>query len=463
MSADIIQARTPAESLLASTFDESKARLPGNACVAKWREDAFKVFTASGLPHRRIETWHYTDLRSLMREALPVAAAPGAAILSSLRKEFAADGAGAARLVLVDGFFVPELSSGLPEGIQVRSLASVLTDGRSDLLALLASQDLGQDLGARDTIVALNAALMQDGVVIEVAPGTVIAEPLHLIHVAASPVPAAHFSRSALILGAGASIRLSESCHAVYRPGTVPASHANACLILSLGDGARLTHTAMVTGTVADSVRIETLVARLGAGVKFDSFALVSGIGLVRRQLFVRFEGSGAEARLSGVSLLGGREHADTTLFVDHAAPACVSRETYKYILDEEATGVFQGKIHVAPSAQKTDGKMLSRAVLLSDRAAMNNKPELEIFADDVVCGHGATCGGLDADQLFYLQTRGLTLPEAEALLLEAFAGELIDGLGHDGLINTFRCEVKAWLSSRPKALMPPAPAGAIA
>jgi Fe-S cluster assembly protein SufD len=93
----------------------------------------------------------------------------------------------------------------------------------------------------------------------------------------------------------------------------------------------------------------------------------------------------------------------------------------------------------------------------------MNNKPELEIFADDVVCGHGATCGGLDADQLFYLQTRGLTLPEAEALLLEAFAGELIDGLGHDGLINTFRCEVKAWLSSRPKALMPPAPAGAIA
>jgi Fe-S cluster assembly protein SufD len=466
MSANILQARTAAEIFLASTFDESKARLPGNACVAKWREDAFRVFAASGLPHRRIEAWHYTDLRTLMRDALPVATAPGATVLSALREEFAATGEAAApRLVLVDGFFAPELSSGLPEGLKVSSLACVLTEGRPDLIALLSSQDLGQDLakdlGARESIVALNAALMQDGVVIEVAPGTVLADPVHLIHVTASPVPAAHFSRSALIIGAGASIRLAESCHAAHHAGTVPTAQANACLIVSIGDGATLAHTAMVTGTAPGSMRLETMMARLGADAKFDSFALVSGIGLVRRQIFVRFDGRGAEASLSGISLLGGREHADTTLHVEHAAQACVSRETFKYILDEEATGVFQGKIHVAPGAQKTDGKMLSRAVLLSDMAAMNNKPELEIFADDVVCGHGATCGSLDDDQLFYLQTRGLPLPEAEALLLEAFAGELIDGLGHDGLINAFRCEVRAWLAARHKALVPPVPAGA--
>ena len=462
MSANILQARTPAEIFLASAFDESKARLPGNACVAKWREDAFKVFTASGLPHRRIEAWHYTDLRALMRDALPVATAPGAPVLSALREEFAATGEMAApRLVLVDGFFAPELSSGLPEGIKVSSLAGVLTEGRPDLIALLSSQDLAKDLGARESIVALNAALMQDGVVIEVAPGTVLAEPIHLIHVTASRVPVAHFSRSALIIGAGASIRLAESCHAAHHAGTVPTAQANACLIVSLGDGARLAHTAMVTGTAPGSMRLETMMAWLGAEAKFDSFALVSGIGLIRRQIFVRFDGRGAEASLSGVSLLGGREHADTTLHVEHAAQACISRETFKYILDEEATGVFQGKIHVAPGAQKTDGKMLSRAVLLSDMAAMNNKPELEIFADDVVCGHGATCGSLDDDQLFYLQTRGLPLPEAEALLLEAFAGELIDGLGHDGLINAFRCEVRAWLAARHKALVPPVTAGA--
>ena len=158
MSANILQARTAAEIFLASTFDESKARLPGNACVAKWREDAFQVFTASGLPHRRIEAWHYTDLRALMRDALPVATAPGAAVLSALREEFAATGETAApRLVLVDGFFAPELSSGLPEGIKVSSLACVLTEGRPDLIALLSSQDLAKDLGARESIVALNA------------------------------------------------------------------------------------------------------------------------------------------------------------------------------------------------------------------------------------------------------------------------------------------------------------------
>ena len=178
---------------------------------------------------------------------------------------------------------------------------------------------------------------------------------------------------------------------------------------------------------------------------------------------FCGSKAAGAEASLSGVSLLGGREHADTTLQVEHAAQGCVSRETFKYILDEEATGVFQGKIHVAPGAQKTDGKMLCRAMLLSDMAAMNNKPELEIFADDVVCGHGATCGGLDIDQLFYLQTRGLPLPEAEALLLEAFAGELIDAIGHDGLKNDFRGEARAWLSARQKTLAAPSLQGAIA
>ena len=445
MSAEIIPARTPAEVFLASAFERSKATLPGNAKVAKWREDTFRRFYAAGLPHRRIEAWHYTDLRSLMREALPVATPPDAAVLETLRAQFDNAGTAAPRLVLIDGFFAPELSTPMPDGIKITSLASALSEGQPDLITLLSSQDLGTE----DPIVSLNAALMQDGVIIEVAAGTQIAEPLHLIHVTSSPLPAAHFSRSALLIGAGAAIRLAESCHSASPIVEAVASHANACLIISIGDGARLAHTAMVTGAAPHAVRLETMLARVGARAKFDSFALVSGIGLVRRQTFLRFEGAGAEASFSGASLLGGREHADTTLLVEHMAPACRSRETYKYILDEEATGVFQGKIYVAPKAQKTDGKMLSRAVLLSDMAAMNNKPELEIFADDVVCGHGATCGGLDADQLFYLQTRGLPLPEAEALLLEAFAGELIDGIGDDGLINEFRGQLRTWLAAR--------------
>jgi Fe-S cluster assembly protein SufD len=451
MNADIIPARTPAEIFLARAFDASKAGLPGNTDVANWRDASFNAFKTSGLPHRRIETWHYTDLRALMRDALPLATAPGAATIDVLRKEFAAAGLPARRLVLVDGFFVPELSGDLPEGLKARSLASVLTEGRSDLIAQLSCQDLA----ARDPIVSLNAALMQDGVVIEVAPGTVIAEPVNLIHVTASPAPAAHFSRSALMIGAGASVRLAESMHTAHRSQT-RAGQANACLIVSLGDGAKFAHTAMVTGTAPGGARLESAMVRIGARAKFDSFALVAGIGLVRRQMFVRFEGAESETSLSGVSLLGGREHADTTLLVEHAAPGCLSRETFKYILDEEATGVFQGKIHVAPGAQKTDGKMLCKAMLLSGMAAMNNKPELEIFADDVVCGHGATCGGLDLDQLFYLQTRGLPFAQAEALLLEAFAGELVDGIGHEGLIKAYRREVSAWLVARHGATATP-------
>jgi Fe-S cluster assembly protein SufD len=444
MNADIIPARTPAEIFLAEAFNASKGRLPGNTDVTKWRADSFGVFSASGLPHRRVEAWHYTDLRALMRDALPLATGPSPATIDELRKEFTAAGAPTRRLVLVDGFFAPALSGGL-QGIKVRSLASVLTEGRPDLIALLSSQDLA----TQDSIVSLNAALMQDGVVIEVAPGTVIAEPVNLIHVSASPVPAAHFSRSALLIGAGASLRLAESMHVANRAQTVRAGQANACLIVSLDNGAKLAHTAMVMGTAPGGVRLESVMVRIGARAKFDSFTVVAGIGLVRRQMFVRFDGAESETSLSGVSLLGGREHADTTLLVEHAAPGCVSRETFKYILDGEATGVFQGKIRVAPGAHKTDGKMLCQAMLLSDSAAMNNKPELEIFSDDVACGHGATCGGLDQDQLFYLQTRGLPFAQAEALLLEAFAGELVDGIGHQGLIKAYRREVSAWLSAR--------------
>jgi Fe-S cluster assembly protein SufD len=391
-----------------------------------------------------------------MRESLPLASVPDSEIVKELRKQFAGADVPKQRLVLMDGFFVPELSDALPEGVKIRSLASALTEGRPDLIALLSSHDLA----VQDPVVSLNAALMQDGVLIEVAPGAVIAEPVNLIHITASPTPAAHFSRSALIVGSGASIRFAESCELKDRTGTASASQANASLIVCLGDGASLSHTAMMSKASPGSVRIDTVMARIGARAKFDSFALVSSVDLVRRQMFVRLEGTDSQAFLNGVSLLGGREHADMTLRVEHAAGRCTSRETFKYILDEQSTGVFQGKVQVAPEAQKTDSKMISKAVLLSESAAMNSKPELEIFADDVVCGHGSTSGSLDKDQLFYLQTRGLPIAEAEALLLEAFAADVIDGIGHEDLVNAFRRKVRAWLSARQRFATAPSPRG---
>jgi Fe-S cluster assembly protein SufD len=439
MNAPITAPRTPTEAALTETFDAALASLPGDATVRKLREAAFGAFRAAGLPHRRIEAWHYTDLRALMREALPLAARPDAAAIERLRDELSKS-APARRLAIVDGVFIPELSDAPPPGVTVRSLAAVLEEGRPDLIALLAAQDFG----GTDTIVALNAALMQDGVVIEVAPGAAVAEPIHLVYAAASSAPSARFSRSAVVVGAGASLRLAEESHGSY------AGQTHNCLIVTVGDEAKFAHAAMLTGMAPGSLRIESLIARVGARARFESFALISGGGgLVRRQIFARFEGAGAEGSLSGVSLLRGREHADTTLNVEHTAPGCKAIENFRYILDEEATGVFQGKINVAKDAQKTDARMLSRALLLTDNVAMNNKPELEIFADDVACGHGATCGGLSEDQLFYLQTRGLPHAEAEALLLEAFAAELVDEIGDERLVELFRAEIARWLLAR--------------
>jgi Fe-S cluster assembly protein SufD len=178
-------------------------------------------------------------------------------------------------------------------------------------------------------------------------------------------------------------------------------------------------HTAIVEGEGA--LHVESLVARLGESAELRAFGYVSNGDLVRRQIFASLVGENAKIALNGLSLLDGKRHADTTLVVDHIAPHGESREFFKHIVADEATGVYQGKVIVQPGAQKTDGGMKSQAILLSPNAVMNNKPELEIFADDVVCGHGATVGALDRDQLFYLRARGIPETEAEAMLLEAF------------------------------------------
>ena len=192
-----------------------------------------------------------------------------------------------------------------------------------------------------------------------------------------------------------------------------------------------------------------TLDARLGAHAQFDCFSLITGGALVRRQVFAAMAGPHARLGLRGLSLLRGAQHADTTLVVDHAAPGGESREFFRHIIDDEATGVFQGKIIVRPGAQKTDGGMKSNALLLGADAAMMNKPELEIFADDVVCGHGATCGELDGDHLFYIMARGIPRAEAEAMLLEAFAVETIEGVGDQSARDDLHGQITSWLAAR--------------
>ncbi len=194
---------------------------------------------------------------------------------------------------------------------------------------------------------------------------------------------------------------------------------------------------------------LSTLAVKLGAESSFNSINVVTGSAVSRHQVFALFSGENSTAQINGATMIKGRQHSDSTLIVEHGAPHCESRELFKTVIDDDATGVFQGKIIVPPHAQKTDGRMMSAALLLSEGGAMNNKPELEIFADDVQCGHGATCGQLDEDLLFYLMARGLPKVEAESLLIQAFLGEAVEFVENESLRDALIAYVEGWLAAR--------------
>ena len=441
MNAEVAAIKTAAEAALAEAFAQARDRLPGDEAIVARRDAAFDVFAKAGLPHRRIEEWKYTDLRALMRDAKPLASPPDAS--AKARGKNAGRILGdldARRLLFVDGVFIPELSDlrDLEPGLVVGSLAQALTEGDPVVTARL-----GKLAPNNDAAVALNTALMGDGAVIRVASGATIERPLHLLFVA-SDKPAAIFTRSLVTIDHRARVMLIES----HEGPAASDYQVNAALELFAGDGAHVDHVKVI-GEGAEALHVSTLAAAIGAHARFNSFSFVSGGAVVRNQLFLRLDGEGTVAGVRGASLLNNRQHADTTLFADHIARDCQSREMFKSVLDNEAHGVFQGRITVRRHAQKTDAKMMTQALLLSERAEADNKPELEIFADDVQCGHGATAGALDEALKFYLMARGIPPAQAEAMLIQAFLGEAIEGIEHAGLREALIEDVAAWLAAR--------------
>jgi Fe-S cluster assembly protein SufD len=197
------------------------------------------------------------------------------------------------------------------------------------------------------------------------------------------------------------------------------------------------------------ALHIASLLANIGARASFNQLGFVAGGALIRNQLFVRLAGEGATVDIKGAALLAGKQHADTTLAIDHTAANCQSRETFKAVVDDTARAVFQGKITVSQGAQKTDAKMMCRALLLSDEAEADSKPELEIFADDVQCGHGTTTGAIDEELRFYLMARGIPEKDAEALLVQAFVGEVIEGAANESIKGALTDAMLGWLGQR--------------
>jgi Fe-S cluster assembly protein SufD len=439
--ADLKVIKTDAETALAQAYSAARDRLPGDGAVASQREAAFALFAQEGLPHRRIEDWKYTDLRALMREAKPLASPPDAE--AKMRAKNAAAFLGdveTRRLMFVDGAFVPELSdlTALEAGLAVGSLADALAEGDPAVLA-----HLGKLAPKGDLAVALNTAFMGDGAVIRVARGATIERPLHLCFVS-SQKPASMFVRSLMVVAPGARAMLIES----HEGASGSDYQVNAALEVVVGDGAHVDHVKVVADG-AEALHVSTLAAAVGAKARFNSFSFTMGGAVVRNQIFLNFDGEDTVAGIRGATLIRGRQHADSTLVANHIARGCQSREVFKTVLDDEAHGVFQGRIIVRHGAQKTDSKMMTQALLLSDRAEADNKPELEIYADDVQCGHGATSGALDDELKFYLMARGIPAAEAEALLIQAFLGEAIEGIEHAGLREALADCVVAWLKAR--------------
>jgi len=348
---------------------------------------------------------------------------------------------GAHRLVLVDGVLVPALSdiSALEAGISVRTLREVLEDGDNDARGELL--DSGVIAGP---MISLNAAMATDGALVTFAEGAAPQKPVHIVHVATRSSDAI-YTRSLVTIGKRAKVTLLESFVAA---DGAKSYQAHDTITIRLGDEAELQHVRLMNDA-PDAINITNAIFSIHAKSRLNTLNMTSGGGVSRYQGYLTFVGEGAEATANGVSLLKGRQHADNTLFLDHAVPNCFSREIFRSVLDDRAHSVFQGRIMVRPHAQKTDAKMMTRALLLSDEAEADNKPELEIFADDVAFGHGATTGALDESLLFYLRARGLSEREAQAMLIQAFVGEAIESIANDDLRELAMATAERWLAAR--------------
>jgi Fe-S cluster assembly protein SufD len=425
----------------AERFAAVAASLPGHDVpwLRELRREAAARFARLGLPSPRVEQWKYTNLNTL-------AVVP-------FEKHELADGGGDDRLVMLPSALSPHrlvfvngrcrpdqsLLSGLPSAVTVTSLAEALRQDPDSLQPVLS-----EALAEENSLLALNAAFMTDGYVIRLAAGATPDQPLELLFVTTSQSAAAHHLRNLITLEAGSSATLIER----YVGDAAAATYwSHPVCDIRLGQGATLRHYKLQDeGHKAFHLAATAVQAEHDA--RYESFVLTTGAGLARNEIKVVLDGTGASCRLDGGYLARGRQHVDTTTEIIHAQPHTTSEEVYKGVLDDQARGVFQGRIVVKPDAQKSDGHQLSKAILLSERAEIDTKPELEIYADDVKCSHGATAGELDEDALFYLRARGIDMAEARRLLIEAFIGDALENVTDPMVRTGLQHHISAWMAN---------------
>ncbi len=425
----------------AEQFGALRATLPGAGLpwLAQLRDDAMTQFALEGMPTRKIEDWKYTNLSALeAAKFIPAEACENGVSRDSLPTLIGAEH----QLVFVNGRFRADLSAICipPQGVFIGCLAEVLEKDPRSLEGCLGRAGEADGL----PMLALNTAMMTDGLYLRLEDGVDLASVVEVIHVSVGgAAPTAHFPRNLIVAGEGSHATIIE--HHIGDGGT---TFANVVTEIIAGENAGIRH-CKVQAEGAQAYHIAILQARLAKNASLDSFYFASGAKLSRNEIRVRLEGEGADCRLYCAYMMKDRQHADHTTLIDHAAPHTTSREVYKGVLDGRARAVFQGKILVRPDAQKIDGHQLNRTLLLSDRAEIDSKPELEIHADDVKCSHGATTGEIDEEALFYLRARGIPEDQARGMLVEAFLREVIDGIAMAGLREPLADRVVRWMGSR--------------
>jgi Fe-S cluster assembly protein SufD len=401
------------------------------------RRSALARFGELGLPTRRQENWRFTNLRALETTDYPPASVETAADETALTPYRLAGATH--RIVLVNGRFAPALSAvgALPSGVYLAPLSAALRE-RADLAAALFD---GSDSVANQPFAALNAAFAGDGFVLALEDGVALETPVEIIHLGHAAAPQAAHTRNAVLAGKHSRARIIESHAGTGR------YWRNLVTRVELGEGAALRHVALQDDS-GEAINTGLSRVALAAGARYESFTLTLGALLSRADAVVTIAGERAYCGIGGAYLLRGRQEATIATLIDHAAPGSETREVFKGVVEDRAHGVFQGKIQVRREAQQTNAHQLNKNLLLSPRAAIDSKPELEIFADDVKCSHGATIGDLDETAMFYLQARGIPEAEARRMLIEAFAADAIELVDDTAAQAYLRRHLDTWLAN---------------
>ncbi len=426
-------------------FEEGLPELSGMASpwINSLRRNGIDQFDSAGFPSSKLEAWKYTRLRPneyktfrRAKDSDGSAYVPEFPSLPSVGEE-------SHKLVFVNGVVRPDLSrlERLPDGVKVTAMQEELNHNSEWIRAYLGC--IGDHEGK--PLMSLNTALMNSGVVVHVERGIHVEDPIQIVFIGGlTDDPVSWYPRNLIVLEEGAEATLIQSNTGIGSS----AYFTNAVTEIEVANAANLHHYRINTDNEF-STHLGSVHLKIGRDANYDGFGLNIGGRLVRTEIFARLEGQGGHCALNGAYLLKGREHCDNTTVIEHVVPNTTCSEIFKGVLDDQSRGVFQGRIVVHKDAQGTNGHQLSNALLLSNKAEMDAKPELEIYADDVKCSHGATTGQLDKTALFYLRSRGIPNVTARILLIQSFIAAAFEEIQAEAVREGMLNLASAWLSAQ--------------